>query len=152
MNGAEGSGRIPLQTSQGCVVASIQVDLSDEVLARFKEELLELLHRSGARGVILDVSGVEVMDLEDFEALRRAMSMAAVMGARCLLAGLRPGVVSALVDLGADTRGIEGVLNLDEAFRRMDDPLDVVAEEGEPEEVDPEEGGPTGESEAGGEA
>jgi rsbT antagonist protein RsbS len=138
MSGVDDSGRIPLQTSQGCVVASIQVDLSEEVLARFKEELLELLHRSGARGVILDVSGVEIMDLEDFEALRRAMSMAAVMGARCLLSGLRPGVVSSLVDLGADTRGIEGVLNLDEAFRRMNEfpaeSADETEEEGVTEE------------------
>jgi rsbT antagonist protein RsbS len=149
MSGAEGSGRIPLQLSQGCVVASIQVDLSDEVLALFKDELLELLHRSGARGVILDVSGVEVMDLADFEALRRAMSMASVMGARCLLAGLRPGVVSALVDMGVDSRGIEAALNLDEAFRVMNEPPDASGESDRPEEEQPEEAPTAGGEDAG---
>ena len=128
MSAAEGFGRIPLQLSRGCVVASIQVDLSDEVLADFKEEMLRLLHQSGARGVILDVSGVELMDLEDFDALRRAMSMAELMGARCLLAGLRPGVVSALVDIGVDARGVEAVLNLDEAFRLLDEPAEPLDE------------------------
>jgi rsbT antagonist protein RsbS len=135
MRAAEGSGRIPLQLSRGCVVASIQVDLSDEVLADFKEEMLRLLHQSGARGVILDVSGVELMDLEDFDALRRAMSMAELMGARCLLAGLQPGVVSALVDIGVDVRGVEAVLNLDEAFRVMDEHLEAL-EDVEPFESD----------------
>ena len=128
MMAAEGSGRIPLQLSRGCVVASIQVDLSDDVLADFKEEMLRLLHQSGARGVILDVSGVELMDLEDFDALRRAMSMAKLMGARCLLAGLRPGVVSALVDIGVDTRSVEEVLNLDDAFRVLEEPAEPLSE------------------------
>ena len=131
MSAAEGSGRIPLQLSRGCVVASIQVDLSEEVLAVFKDEMLRLLHQSGARGVILDVSGVELMDLEDFDALHRAMSMAELMGARCLLAGLRPGVVSALVDIGVDARGVEAVLNLDEAFRVIERPAEPL-EDAEP--------------------
>jgi rsbT antagonist protein RsbS len=121
MSAIDGAGRIPLQLSRGCVVASIQVDLSDEVLLLFKRELLELLHSTGARGVVLDVSGVELMDIEDFESLHKVMAMGELMGARCLLAGLRPGVVSALVDMGVDTGGIEAVLNLDEAFRVLGD-------------------------------
>ena len=56
---ADGSARIPLQISRDCVIASIQVDLSDAVLRRFRVELLEKLQSSGAAGVILDVSGVE---------------------------------------------------------------------------------------------
>ena len=135
MSAAEGFGRIPLQLSRGCVVASIQVDLSDEVLIAFKDEMLRLLHSSGARGVILDVSGVELMDLEDFNALRRAMSMAELMGARCLLAGLQPGVVSALVDIGLDSRGVEAALNLDEAFHLLDERMEPL-EDVEPSEDD----------------
>ena len=50
--------------------------------------------------------------------------MAELMGARCLLAGLRPGVVSALLEIGVDARGVEAVLNLDEAFRVMDEPAE----------------------------
>jgi rsbT antagonist protein RsbS len=111
--------RIPLQLSRNCVVASIQVDLSEEVLQQFQSSLLELLHASGARGIILDVSGVQVLDLQDFEALRRTVDMAALMGARTIISGLRPGVVSSLVELDADTENIEATLNLDEAFLLM---------------------------------
>ncbi len=113
--------RIPLQLARNCVVASIQIDLSEEVLRQFRSDLLELLHSSGAGGVILDVSGVDVLDLEDFEAIKRTMEMAALMGARTVVSGLRPGVVSALVELDADTDGIVAALNLDEAFRAMDE-------------------------------
>jgi len=123
--------RIPLQLSRGCVVASIQVDLSEEVLQLFRTELLELLHRSGARGVILDLSGVEILDLEDFEALRRTMAMAALMGARTVFAGFRPGVVSALVELDADVQEVTAALNLDDAFRLMEDSTEPPANEPE---------------------
>jgi len=114
MNDAESAGRIPLQLSQSCVVASIQVDLSDGVLALFREQLLALLHSSGARGVILDVSGVEIMDLSDFEALRRAMSMAEVMGARCLLAGLPIHVDARPCVLVGKRKEVSEVLALDD--------------------------------------
>ena len=124
--------RIPLQLSRNCVVASIQIDLSEEVLRQFRSDLLDFLHSSGAGGVILDVSGVDVLDLEDFEAIKRTMEMAALMGARTVISGLRPGVVSALVELEADTDGIVAESNLDEAFRAMDE-LNSVAKAAEHE-------------------
>ena len=115
-----GVQRIPLQLSRNCVIASIQIDLTDEVLDQFRKDLLDRLQSSGAAGVILDLSGVEILDVEDFEALRRTMAMAAIMGARTVIVGLRPGVVSSLVELGADVDGVEAVLNLDDACHLMD--------------------------------
>lgn len=132
-----GIARIPLQISRDCVVASIQVDLSDAVLRRFRMELLELIQTSGARGVILDVSGIEVMDYEDFEALRRTMAMARLMGAPSVLAGLQAGVVSSLVELGAETEDIMAVMDLDDAFRTMDQ-LRAETESGGDEDEDDE--------------
>jgi len=110
---------IPLQLSQECVVASIQVDLDEDVLQGFRQELLELLQRSGARGIILDLSGVSIIDAEDFRALRDTMDMARLMGAVTVMSGLQAGVVSALIDLEADTRGVEATLTLDDAYARM---------------------------------
>ena len=115
-----GIAKIPLQISRNCVIASIQIDLSDAVLRQFRTELLELIQSSGAHGVILDVSGIEVMDYEDFEALHKTMAMARLMGAPSVLAGLQAGVVSSLVELGAETDDIVAAMDLDDAFRVMD--------------------------------
>ena len=115
--GADSGAGIPLQLAQGCVVASIQVDLDDRVLSTFREELLEFVRASGARGVILDLSGVDVMDGADFRAFRDTMLMARLMGASTVLSGLQAGVVSALIDLGADTEGVVATATLDDAFR-----------------------------------
>jgi rsbT antagonist protein RsbS len=115
-----GIAKIPLQISRNCIIASIQIDLSDAVLRQFRMELLELIQSSGAHGVILDVSGIEVMDYEDFEALHKTMAMARLMGAPSVLAGLQAGVVSSLVELGAETEDIVAAMDLDDAFRVMD--------------------------------
>ncbi len=124
--------RVPMQLTRGCVVASVQVDLEDEVLRRFQTDLLEYVHTANASGVIIDLSGVEIMDADDWEALRRTLAMAKLMGARSVVAGLRPGVVSALIELGVDAEGIETAHSLDEG-------LELFAESaaaGEDEEAD----------------
>lgn len=121
-NTGTGSGaRIPLQLSRNCIVASIQVDLTYDVLRRFRADLLEFLQRSGAQAVIFDLSGLQILDLEEFEALRHTMSMVSLMGARSIVAGMRPGVVSALIELNADVEGILAAFNLDDAFGLVED-------------------------------
>jgi len=133
------TARIPMQVSRGCVVASIQVALTDAVLQGFRRDLLERVHACGARGVILDVAGVDVLDSWDFEALRRTMIMAEVMGAFPVVSGMRPGVVSALVDLDVDIDGLRAARNLDGAFALLEQATaEAQAEEAAPEDDDAE--------------
>ncbi len=119
MDDTAATNRIPLQLIQGCLVASIQVDLTEQVLGHFRQELLERIASTRVHGVVLDVSGVEVMDCTDFEMLKTTMSMASVMGATPIIVGLKPGIVSALVDMEVDTRDVRAALNLDDALRML---------------------------------
>ena len=113
--------RIPLQMSSKCLVASIQVDLTSAVLQRFRQDLLEKLQATQARGVILDLSGVDVMDLSDFENIRGTVNMARMMGSRTVLCGLKPGVVASLVALGARTDDLHAARDLDMGFELLTD-------------------------------
>jgi len=105
-----------MQVSRDVVVASIQVDLDDDVIARFRDDLLRRIHETGSRGVILDVSSLETLDSEEFAALRGIITMCTIMGAESVLVGLQPGVVSALIEAGADVDGLRAAVNLDAAF------------------------------------
>jgi anti-anti-sigma regulatory factor len=120
VEGRGGVERIPLQISRDCVVASIQIDLDEQVLRRFRDDLLGLIHRSGLVAVILDVSGVDLMDGQDFQALRKIIAMTELMGSRCIVAGLQAGVVASLVELEVDLEDLETTLNLDAAFEALD--------------------------------
>ncbi len=131
--------RIAIQVSQGVVVASIQVDLDEDVLARFREDLLGRIHETGSRGVILDVSGLDTLDSEEFAALRRIATMTTLLGAESVLAGLRPGIVSSLIETGADVDGLLAAIDLDAAFALLQPETDDDAEAAEDtdEESDP---------------
>jgi rsbT antagonist protein RsbS len=131
---------VAMQLSRGIVVASIQVDLDDDVLARFREDLLARLHESGSEGVILDVSGLQTLDSEEFAALRRIMTMTSLMGAESVLVGLQPGVVSSLIETGVDVDGLQVAINLDAGFALLE-PEPQLEPETEPEpepETEPE--------------
>ena len=111
--------RIPIQRTHGCLVASIQVDLDDALLRQFQHDLLTRIEAAPCEGVIVELSGVEVMDAHDFESLRRCAEMARIMGARTIMVGLQPGVVASLVDLDANVDGVEAAIDLEEAFRLL---------------------------------
>jgi rsbT antagonist protein RsbS len=108
--------RVALQVSRDVVVASIQIDLDDDVLARFQQDLLDRIHKTGARGVILDVAGLDILDAEEFAALRRIIVMASLMGSESVLVGLQPGIASALIESGADVDGLNAAGDMDAAF------------------------------------
>ena len=117
-----------MQVSRGVVVASIQVDLDDDVLARFQEDLLGRVHETGSRAVFLDVSGLETLDSDEFAALRRIIAMASIMGTESVLVGLRPGVVSALIEVEADVEGLQTAIDLDAAFALLEPAPEPEAE------------------------
>ena len=128
---------VAMQVSRGVVVASIQVDLDDDVIARFRQDLLDCIHETGSRGVILDVSGLETLDSEELAALRKIMVMTSLMGAESVLVGLRPGVVSALIEVGAEIDGLRAAINLDAAFALLETELEPDPEPESEDEIEP---------------
>jgi rsbT antagonist protein RsbS len=141
---------VAMQVSRDVVVASIQIELNEDVLARFREDLLNRVHDSRSRGVILDVSGLETLDSDEFAELRKIISMCTILGTESILVGLQPGVVSSLIEAGAEVDGVRAAVNLDAAFNLLNPP--ELAEEvddeadGEGEETlepEPQDGEPT---------
>jgi rsbT antagonist protein RsbS len=119
---------VAIQVSRDIVMASIQVDLDDDVISRFREDLLQRIYETGSRGVILDVSALETIDSVEFTALRNIILMAKIMGAESVLSGLRPGVVSALVESEIDVEGLRTAINLDAAFELIQANLEQSSE------------------------
>jgi rsbT antagonist protein RsbS len=116
---ADSIPRIPLRVSQGTVVASIQVDVDPDVLSQLQDDLLQAVQVSGATGVIIDLSALGILDPGDLDELRATIDMVALLGARTVLAGMRPGMISALMDLNANVDGLDAALTLDDAFDRL---------------------------------
>ncbi len=105
-----------MQVMRGCLVVSIQIDLDDAVLERFKNELLEKLRYTQVGGVIFDISGLDLLDAHEFSGLRACMAMSQLMGTRTILVGVNAGIASSLVDLDVDVANLTATRTLERAL------------------------------------
>ncbi|MBX3352314.1 MAG: STAS domain-containing protein [Phycisphaeraceae bacterium] len=112
--------RVPIQRLRGRLVASVQIELSDETLRRFQADLLEEVRASRADAVVLDLSGVQVLDSTDFESALRTLRMSRAMGALPVIVGIRPGIAASLVEFGIESGDVHTFSNLERAIEWLD--------------------------------
>lgn len=112
--------RVPLQVVRGCVIASVQTELGDDVLLVFQQELLAEVRRARARAVILDLSGVEILDMSDYISIQGTLRMCRLLGAEAIIVGLRAGIAASLVDFGAELNGVHARRSLAQAIELVD--------------------------------
>ncbi len=112
----ESQGRIVVNRMEGVLVATIQVALTSATLTRLREDVLSSLAAQPSPSLLLDLSGLSLMDVEEFEALRQLAKSVWLMGTETWFVGIRPEVVATLVTLGADPNGLRTALDLDAAL------------------------------------
>jgi rsbT antagonist protein RsbS len=135
--------RVAMQIVQNCLVLSVQIELYDATLMQLRTDFLDNIRTSGVRRAIIDLSAIDVMDSHAFNSICDSANMAKVMGARTLVSGIRPGVASALVELGVDVRQVDTTLNLEDGFKRLTEQSErVEPDSGELPEVGEDAGAP----------
>lgn len=112
--------RIPIVRLQGKLIVSIQTALSDTVVDRLQQDVAAACERGDARGLVVDVSGVDILDSYITRSLRDLAVMARLMGVETVVCGLRPAVAMTLVEMGMELPGVRTALNLDRALALLD--------------------------------
>ena len=120
---------------RGCLVVPIQIELYDASVIRIQESVLEKIRETGIKGVIMDVSAVEIMDSFIVQTISDTARMASMMGATTVLVGLQPGVVASLVDLELELGDIQTAITLEEGFQKLKPRVEPKEPE-EPEEIE----------------
>ena len=98
------------------LIASIHTALDDSQLVRFQDDLVDQIGRYRARGVVIDVSALDVLDSFASRTLRDISEMARLRGARTVVVGIQPQVAFAMVQLGMDTGTVPTALDLEEGL------------------------------------
>ncbi|HZH30375.1 MAG TPA: STAS domain-containing protein [Pyrinomonadaceae bacterium] len=126
-----GSQRIPILKVGRVLVVPVQVDMDDQTVIGLQERILSELERTGARGVLIDISLLEMVDSFIGRMLSDIAAMARIMNARTVVVGIQPAVAITLVELGLELRGVDTVLNVDEGIKLLRDEFgaDEEAEE-----------------------
>jgi len=107
--------RIPIINLYDSLIVSIQVALSDELVRQLKEDITKGIDRSSPRGLILDISGVDLMDSYISRAIRDIGIVARLMGVQTVLCGLDPMIAISLVEMDLNLEGVKTTLNLEAA-------------------------------------
>jgi rsbT antagonist protein RsbS len=111
--------RIPILKIGDVLIASIQVALHDASAVQFKDDLLQKIYDTKARGLIVDLTAVDVVDSFIGRLISDIASMAGLMGTRVVITGLQPAVAITLVELGLELRGVYTALNLEKGLATL---------------------------------
>ncbi|HEV3460141.1 MAG TPA: STAS domain-containing protein [Thermoanaerobaculia bacterium] len=111
---------LPIIQIRSCLLVSIQSELHDRLALELQTRLMERVRALGVRGVILDVSWVEVIDSYITRILNDIGKSVRFMGADCYMVGIRPAVAMTLVEMGVELDAVSTALNLDAALEKLE--------------------------------
>ncbi len=111
--------RIPIIKLYDNLIVSIQMALSDRLVMQLKDDVTAEIDRTNSHGLIIDVSGIDVMDSYISRAIRDLGLIAKLMGVRTVIAGMDPMIAMTLVEMGLDIRGVLSALNLESAIEML---------------------------------
>jgi rsbT antagonist protein RsbS len=110
---------VPILKQGEVLIASIQAALTDHDLLQLKDELADKIGRFRSRGVIIDVTALDVMDSFATRTLRGIAATARLRGAQAVVVGIQPDVAIAIVQLGLTLQGVATALDLEEGFEML---------------------------------
>jgi len=110
-------GAIPILKIGQTLLATIQVELHDTVVDGFQNDVLEEIEKTGAKGLIIDISALETVDSYVARMLANTAKMAKLMGTETVIVGMRPAVAATLVRMGYFMEGILTALSLEEGLQ-----------------------------------
>jgi rsbT antagonist protein RsbS len=111
--------RIPILKMGECLLVSIQVDMHDRLAMQLQDDLTARIAETAARGVLIDISSLEMVDSFIGRMLGNIAAMSRVLDAQTVVVGMRPAVAITLVELGMSLPGVRTALNVEKGMELL---------------------------------
>jgi rsbT antagonist protein RsbS len=112
--------RIPILRVGRFLLVSIQVDMHDRLALALQDDLTARITETGARGVLIDISALELVDSFIGRIIGTIASMARILDAETVVVGMQPAVAITLVELGMALPGVRTALNMERGMRLLE--------------------------------
>lgn len=117
---------VPILKYRGLLIVPLPEDLNDDAAAALQEAVLERIVDTEARGVVLDISSLDVVDSYFARVLNDTATMTRLLGARAVICGMQPAVALTLSEMGRQLIGVRTALDLEQG---LDGLLEEIARE-----------------------
>jgi rsbT antagonist protein RsbS len=111
--------RIPILTMGRILLVTIQVDMHDRLALALQDDLTERIVKDKARGVLVDISALDIVDSFIGRMISNTAAMARVLDARTVVVGMQPSVAITLVELGLHLEGVSTALNVERGMAML---------------------------------
>lgn len=111
--------RIPILRMGDFLLVTIQVDMHDQLALTLQDDLTSKIERTGAKGVLIDISALEMVDSFIGRMIANISGMSRVLDARTVVVGMQPAVAITLVELGLSLTGVQTALNVERGMQLL---------------------------------
>jgi len=111
--------RIPVLKMGSYLLVTVQVDMHDRLALALQDDLMEQIRHTSARGVLLDISALDVVDSFIGRTIGNIAGMARVLGAATVVTGMRPAVAITLVELGLSWKAVRTALTVERGMELL---------------------------------
>ena len=111
--------RIPILRMGDFLLVTIQVDMHDRLARTLQDDLTSQIERTGAKGVLIDISGLEMVDSFIGRMIANTSAMSRLLDANTVLVGMRPAVAITLVELGLSLAGVDTALDVERGMKLL---------------------------------
>ena len=123
--------RIPILKLRDLLLVTIQVDMHDRLALQLQEELTQRISETGARGVLIDISALDIVDSFIGRMIANIAAMARVLDTDTVVVGMQPAVAITLVELGLTLPGVRTALNVDRGMALLARKNDALTDSAE---------------------
>ena len=121
--------RIPILQMGRFLLITIQVDMHDRLALALQDDLTSRIVQTGAKGVLMDISSLEIVDSFIGRMISNIAAMSSVLDAQTVVVGMQPAVAITLVELGLSLPGVRTALNVEKGMDLLRASLDEEIEE-----------------------
>lgn len=128
--------KIPILKMGKFLLVTIQVDLYDRLALSLEADLVQMVNKTGAKGVLIDISAVSIVDSFMGRILGNIATMSKILDAETVVVGMQPAVAITLIELGLPLKGVHTALDVEKGMKLLKSMIGLTTDEDLDEEED----------------
>ena len=127
--------KIPILRMGAFLLVTIQVDLYDRLALNLEADLVQMVNKTSAKGVLIDISAVSIVDSFMGRIIGNIASMSKILDAETVVVGMQPAVAITLIELGLPLKGVHTALDMEKGMNLLKSMIDETEQDADEDQI-----------------